>query len=953
MKLKYYKSVFLISILLIGFGFITKAQKNEKRDSLLKPNNFNQNKVVNIPFGTQPSNLVTSSLSTITGDEIKQNFNIDLGSALFGRLAGLTVAQANSEPGAATANFTMRGRNTFGVGDNSPLIIIDGFLGGGTDVGSVFAQLVPEEIESITLLKDASATAIYGARGANGVLLITTKKGANGPLKIDFSTRQGFGYAPNLPQFLNSGNYASLFNEALLNDGQPARYSQADIDAYRSGSDPVSFPNVNWYDEVLRKTAPVSSYNLNFNGGDSTVRYFVMLNVLGNQGLYKNFGDNFAESTNSTYNRYNFRSNVDINLSKNLSASFKLAGSLEQKDNPFGYTTGGQFDLLAALPPNAFPVRNPNGTYGGSNLFANPVANLENTGFFSSNSRTLQTSLRLTQKLDFITKGLNVSGVVSINNFFIAGSQKTKQYESFAITGKDAATGNPFYGPAIGQTTTLSAAEITRDQYRNFELQGSVNYDRKFGKHQLTGLAMMSIDNAILTELASAVGSGTDPYKHNSLAGRFTYAYNQTYIAEFSAGYMGSERFAEDRRYGFFPAGSVGWVMSNESFLKNSNSINFLKLRASYGLTGNDNIFLNSTSGRYPFFQGFNADGSEAVLANPFFTWEKENTLNLGLEAKLFKVLDFSFDLFNRQRRDILVNPRGTVPAFLGANVPLLNQGETTSKGFETSIGLDGRKSNKLKYFVAANFSYFNNTIGFDNQGIELNNGLVTAGDLNGQPRRLRALGFFTQSEIDQRATNPSLFPAPLDGNVRAGDLKYQDIGGPNGVPDGIIDDNDLVAIGNPGIPRMTVGLTTGLSFKNFDLNMVFQAVTNNSIYLGGNTFQAFQNNGQIGTIALGRWTPETAETATYPRLSAGNNLNNFRSSSFWERDGSFIKLRSAELGYSLPSKMANSVKVDNARLFVQGTNLFSLDRIEFGDPESLTGYPVLRTFTIGARIGF
>ncbi|OAQ42400.1 SusC/RagA family TonB-linked outer membrane protein [Pedobacter psychrophilus] len=966
MKLKYYyKGIFLISILLTGFSLISQAQKNEtrdsifKRDSLLKadgmklPFSLSQKKEVNIAFGTLPSNLVTSSISTVSGDEIKQNFNTNLGSSLYGRLTGLTVSQPNSEPGAATAGFTMRGRNTFGDGDNSPLIIIDGFIGGGSGLGSVFSQLLPEEIETITLLKDASATAIYGARGANGVLLVTTKKGGYNSLKVDFSTRQGFQYAANLPQFLNAGDYATLFNEGLQNDGQPVRYSQADIDAYRSGSDPIFHPNVNWYDEVLRDVVPVSSYNLNFNGGDSTVRYFVMLNALGNQGLYKNFGDDFEESSNSTYNRYNFRSNVDINLSKNLSASFKLAGSLEQKDNPFGYTTEGQFNLLASLPPNAFPVRNPNGTYGGSNIFANPVANLESTGFYSSNSRTLQTALRLTQKLDFITKGLNVSGVVSINNYFIAGTQKTKGYGRFAITGKDAVSGNPTYAPIIGQTTTLSAAEITRDQYRNYEIQGSLNYDRKFGKHYLNGLAMISTDNSILSRLSGDVGSGTDPYKHNSLAGRLTYAYNQTYIAEFSAGYMGSERFAEDRRYGFFPAGSLGWVISNESFLSKNSNINFLKLRASYGLTGNDNIYLGSSNGRYPFFQNYNFDGSEGVLANPFFTWEKENTLNLGLDAKLFKILDLNFDIYNRKRRDILVSPTGTVPVIIGATLPLLNQGKTTSKGFETSLGLNGGKTKKLNYFVSTNFSYFKNTIDFDAQGIQLNDGLVNAGALNGQPRRLKAIGFFTQDEINQRATNPSLFPAPIDGNVRAGDLKYQDVGGPNGIPDGIIDDNDLIAIGDPGIPRITVGLTTGLSFKNFDLNMVFQAVTNNSVYLGGSTFQAFQNNGQVSTIAIGRWTPENAETATYPRLSASNNLNNFRNSSFWNRDGSFIKLRSAELGYSLPSKISNSVRVNNARLFVQGTNIFSLDKVEYGDSEALTGYPVLKTFIVGARIGF
>lgn len=953
MKSKYCKCKIFIAILLISFSVVSKAQNIDSRDSIKNLDKSKTTKIINIAFGVQKPELTTSSVSTITGDEIKENFNTNLGSSLYGRIAGLTVSQPNFEPGAATAGFTVRGRNTFGEGDNSPLIIIDGFQSGGSGVGSIFSQLVSEEIESITLLKDASATAIYGSRGANGVLLITTKKGSEGPLKISFSTRQGFNYAAQLPQFLNSGDYATLFNEGLINDGLPARFTPENIAAYRDGSDPIFFPNINWYDEVLRKTAPVSSYNLNFNGGDSTIRYFVMLNSLGNQGLYKNFGDDFEESSNSTYNRYNFRSSVDINLSKNLSASFKIAGSLEQKDNPFGYTTAAQFNLLASLPPHSFPIRNPNGSYGGSNIYANPVANLESTGFFSSNTRTLQTSLRLTQKLDKVIKGLNVSGVVSINNYFIAGTQKTKSYERFAITGINSTTGQPIYGPPIGQKTTLAAAEITRDQFRNFEIQGSLNYQRSFGEHSLGGLFMVNTDNEVLNRLGAAVGSGTDPYKHNGLQGRVSYAYNQKYLAEFSAGYMGSERFAEDNRYGFFPAGSIGWVLSNENFLSQNKAVNFLKIRASYGLTGNDNIYLSSSDGRYPFFQSYNFDGSEAVLANPSFTWEKEKTLNLGIDAKLFRLFDLNIDLFDRERRDILVNANGLVPDLLGATVPLLNQGRATSKGVDASLTFNREEAKKLNYFVTTNFSYFKNTIDFDAQGIQLNSGLVNAGGLNGQPRRLRAIGFFNQNEINQRATNPALFPAPIDGNVRAGDLKYQDVGGPNGVPDGIIDDNDLVAVGDPGIPRITLGISTGLNFKNFDLNLVLQAVTNNSVYLGGSTFHAFQNNGQVGTIALGRWTPETAETATYPRLSAGNNLNNFRNSSFWDRDASFIKLRSAEFGYTLTEKVSKNFKLNNARLFVQGTNLFSIDRIEFGDPESLTGYPVLRTFVLGVKIGF
>lgn len=921
---------------------------------------------IDIGFGIKPIQQITSAIATVYGRDLQQNFNLNLGNSLYGRLAGLSVTQGGSEPGASTPNLYIRGLNTFGGASNAPLYIIDGYISNGANTSNAFMQLVPEEIETISVLKDAAATAVYGARAANGVVLVTTKRGQEGPLRISFTTRQGFTQARQLPTFLNAGQYATLYNEALTNDGLPTRYTDQDITAYQNGSDPVFHPNVNWYKEVLRSTAPVSSYNLSFNGGDKFVRYSVILNALSNQGLYKKFGDQDAESSNSNYSKYNFRTNLDVSLSDRLTAEFKIAGSVEQAKNPAGYNTVSTFNLLQSLPPNAFPIYNPNGTFGGNAQYTNPVANLLSTGFYQTNSRTILSSLKLTEQLDMIVKGLSASAAISINNFFQSGSRKTKQYPRYSISKR--ATGDTLYSPVIGQKTSISGAEETLDQYRNLIVQAFLNYKRTFGKSDVSGMLMFNTDNVTVfgpaSDPANPTANSTDPYKHNNGAGRFSYAYNNTYLAEFSAAYMGSDIFAAGHRYGFFPAASVGWVASNESFLKQNKAVTFLKFRGSYGLVGNDIIASQGLSTRYLYTATYSGGGyffgtgntatsgyAENALANPDVTWEKEKSLNVGVDVTLFKKLAVSFDYFNRDRYDILVSSNSTTPAFLGVTTPLLNQGKSNNRGFDVAVNYYNSPAKGLQFFVGSNVSYAKNTTLFNAEVLQLNSGLYATGNSVGQPIGLKAIGFYTPDDIAQRQANPRSVAGVLTEPIQAGDIKYQDIGGPEGKPDGIIDNYDRVPIGNPALPRLIVGLHTGFRYKGFDLDLVLQGVTGTSVYLDGNTFQAFQSNGQIGDIALNRWTPQTAATADYPRLSSKNNLNNYQFSSFWQRDGSFVKLRSTEVGYTLPTSLSNRININSVRFFVNGTNLFSIDKVKYGDPESLTGYPVTRTLTMGATI--
>lgn len=970
MKLPYTLKVFAFLLLTGAISPLAQAQAQRQTGQLSQKSDtiivVQKSNIERIGFDVQPRHLISTAISTIKGVDLEKNFTLNLGNTLYGRLPGLTVQQGGSEPGASTPALYVRGLNTFGGASNTPLYVIDGYISNGAGTSNAFMQLMPEEIESISVLKDAAATAVYGGRAANGVILITTKAGKEGPLKVSFTTKQGFNQAQKLPTFYNSYNYAQLYNEALANDALPARYTAEDIEAYRLGNDPYLHPDVNWYKEVLRKTAPVSSYNLTFSGGDKYVRYFVMLNALNSQGLFKNFGDQNAESSNSKYAKYNFRSNLDISLTNRLSAEFKIAGSIEQTNNPNNYTTGGTFNLLQQLPPNAFPVYNPNGSYGGTSLYSNPVGNLLSTGFYRNNSRTILSSLKFTEQLDMITKGLSASAAISINNYFESGSRKSKQYPRYSIS--KGVLGDTLYSPAVGQLTSLAGAEETLDQYRNLIFQAFLNYKRTFGKNDISVMAMFNTDNVTVfgptSDPTVPTANSTDPYKHNSAAGRLTYAYNNKYVAEFSAAYMGTEIFAPGNRYGFFPSGSIGWIVSNENFLKQASAINFLKLRGSYGLVGNDIIASQGLSTRYVYAPTFGGGGyffgtnntavggyAENVIANPNATWEKEKTLNVGFEATLFKKFDFTFDYFNRDRFDILVASSGTTPLFLGIVTPNLNQGKSNNKGFETSLRYSNTSKSDVQYFIEGNVSYAKSKIVFNAESLQLNSRLYGTGTSIGQPFGLEAIGFYSQDDIVKRQADPKSVPGVLTEIIKAGDIKYRDIGGPDGKPDGIIDGNDRMPIGNPGLPYLSAGVHSGIKYKAFDLDLVFQGVTGNTVYLGGNTFHAFQGNGQVAPIAAGRWTPQTAETATYPRLSSKDNLNNYQFSTFWQRDGSFIKLRSAELGYTLPASFSNKIRINTARFFVNGTNLFSLDKIEYGDPESLTGYPVTRTITAGIRI--
>lgn len=925
----YIRRILLVS-LLFGMNCSFAMAHTLRVDTLL------QNDINRVAYGIQPKWKTTGAVSSVKGNELK-SFVPNIANMLNGQIPGLVVQQWGCEPGADSPAMNARGVNTYGSGTGL-FIVIDGFQ----STEAYFQQLTPQEIESITLLKDASATAIYGSKGANGVLLITTKRGTSDKIKINFSIQSGFQQPLRLPEFLGAYDYATLYNEALVNDGKSPFYTPMDLEAYKTGNDPIFHPDVDWYGTILRKAAPITNYNFTASGSNEYFRYFVLLNVLDDRSLYRKAGNVSDFSKNGTYTRYNFRTNIDVKLSKRVQGAVTLGGTIEDKTNPgTSENTSGMFDLMSSIAPNAFPVYVSTGMYGGNSMYSNPLGDLMQTGYTSYNGRSLQAIFQLKGDLGFITPGLSVNGAVGFNTYFKSYSKKSRQYARYSV---DRDNADEIIYTTYGQNTSLAGDESSSSQWRDYSLQASLNYNRTFnGLHNIDAIYLGSYNDYVVT--------GTDlSYKNIAMGGRVTYSYDKRYIGEFSFGYNGTENFPKGHRFGFFPAGSLGWILSNEAFLKGNPILNYLKLRASYGIVGNDNI----GGIRYMFDQyydgyGYHLGNSNNVqdglvqgkLANPDVTWEKEKKFNVGFEATLVNKIDVSFDYFIQKRSNILSQPYRTVPDYLGISRPDINIGKVDNKGLETSIRYNGIGKKDLTYFVETSLWYAKNKVVYNAEAIQENEYLYGTGRIVGQPFVLEAIGFFKDEDDILKS------PTQTFTDVRPGDIKYKDQN-----KDGKIDSNDYYPIGYTSMPQITLGLHGGITFKGFDLDVFFQGAANRTVYCGGKYYHAFQNDGTVSSIALGRWTPETAETATYPRLSSENNLNNYQASSFWQKNGNFLKLRSLEIGYTLPFQLSRKINLEKVRIFANGTNLFSLDHMDgFTDPETMSGYPALRTISFGLSI--
>lgn len=927
-------------------SFLTQTLLVEKQKSVkivLKKDPNEQ--MVDVAYGQQNKLSVTSAMATISGEELTKTPVPTLSNTLYGLLPGLTVMQGKGEPGYDAPSMNIRGLGTFR--DNRFRTYVDGFE-------TPIDQLSTYEVENVSVLKDAAALALYGLHGANGAIIVTTKHGFDGKTKMNFNMVNGWQSPISLPKFLGSFDYANLYNEALANDGQAPRYTPADLAAYKAGSDTYLHPDVNWYNEVLRKSAPTSNYNVSFSGGNKSMKYFVFLGYMRNQGLYANTDNSGQVNSNADFQRYNFRSNIDIDLTKIVSASVDFGGRIEDRSFP-GFHGPSLWYNMSLIPPNAYPVRNPNGSWGGNGIYLdNPVASVLARGINSTHTRDLQATVRFKEKLDMITKGLMFSQAISVSNWFAGAYNKTKDYQRYELSAvkdvngvilkTDSGKDSIKYTPR-GKATDYSVDEGGNNQWHRTNIETALNYDRTFGIHGISAMVMYHQDEYL-------VSGNNVPYAYQSVMGRMNYSNNNRYFTELGFSYSGSENFLKGKRFGLFPSISAGWIVSNEDFLKNNSILNFLKVRGSIGLLGNDNI----GGGRFTYNQyyyytggytlGVNNDqgmGSigEGTLGNPNITWEKSTKVNLGIESKLFNKIDLNVDVFYDRRTAILADRSASIPGVLGVGAPNENVGKVTNKGFELELNYSD-KVGEFEYFVTGKAFYSINKIDYMDEVLRPFDYLYRTGQEIGQPFGLQAIGLF-KDQADITAS-----PVQTFSPVQPGDIKYKDQNG-----DKIIDQNDEIAIGKSSIPDFSYSLNAGFKVKGFDFQAFFHGVTNRTVFLSGPMVWAFQSNAKVGPIAEGRWTPATASTATYPRLTTLPNDNNYRNSTYWQRNGSFLRLRNVEFGYTIPASLTNRLKITKARIYVNGVNLITWDSVQVVDPETMDGYPALKSYNVGISVNF
>ncbi|MFT3903058.1 MAG: SusC/RagA family TonB-linked outer membrane protein [Niabella sp.] len=891
----------------------------------------------------------TGAIFTISGRELQRMMVGNLLNTLQGRIPGLTVVTGSGEPGYDNPTLYLRGQSSWNITGNRVLIYLDGYE---VDMNAI-SSLSAYEIESVSLLKDAMALSQFGLQGGAGVLWIRSVSGIpDSKIRITANARYGLQSVIDLPEVVNAYDFTTNYNKALQNDGLPIKFAKPD--AYKAANDPYH-PNVDWYKEVLKNTSTIQDYNLSFRGGSQRARYFVLMNYTDFTGLYrdataidKDFG------TNARYNKINLRGNVDLQLSKSLSVTANVTAITEDKNTPAGFTAAQLFDNLLKTPASAFPVKNPDGSWGITSAYNfNPVQRLQRFGIWNSHTRNLQTNFSFIEKLDVITKGLALKGGISFSNQYVGFYQKQFSVPAYEIT-KDAndqpvldAEGSPVYIQRGSVGETINEGETSHWNRNTGQL--GLEYNRSFGKSTYNAGLLIKRQNYSKNGLVYQL-------RHQNFAGNFSYDYDNRYMFDMSASYNGSTDFAPSNRFGFFPSVGLGWVISNEDFLRSNATVDYLKLRGSWGKIGNDNEnyrFLYqqwaTTGGSWLLGSGNSSMGGrkEGSIANTDFSWEEKTVLNIGLDFTLLKKISGTLDVFSEKRTGILEMPDAFVPQYTGFSLQYLNTGEVKNKGVEASLSFEDN-DHLFKYYVRASAAFARNKIAKRSEALQPYEYLYTKGYRLGQFKGLAYDGFYQEADFDASGI---LLPSVVTSSyatVKPGDLKYKDQDG-----NGIINDYDKIPIGYAKLPETTLGFNVGFRFHRFDFDAFLQGVLNRTVSLLNDAYiytHPFVDNNNMTEFSQNNWTSQTATTASYPRLSTLNNSNNDQQSDFWLRNGNFFKLRSIELGYTLPEIR----KLDAIRIFVNGTNLFTWDKIDHLEAERLSmGYPLMKAVTFGLKVKF
>jgi TonB-linked SusC/RagA family outer membrane protein len=909
--MKEYKTILTFLIILVLFVFEGRSQPDT-----IKIIQEKINKEINVAYGRQNKTILSSSVSTISGDELIKSSVSNFGNTLFGKLPGLFVVQGGGEPGYDSPTIRIRGA------DGTPLVMIDGFERDMT-------YLVPEEIESVSILKDAAALALYGMKGANGAILITTKRGAVNKSEVTFSMQTGLQSPVKTIEVLDAVDYMSLHNTAATADGLQPKYSAQDIAL--AGSSP-RYPDVNWKDQVLKDYSNVSRALLGVQGGSDFIRYYVNVGFLYNDGMYK--PENPDMNSNANLMRLNLRSNVDLNISKSTRFSMDLAGNMNKNAFP-AYSAGEIWNAIFTLPPNAFNVKNPDGSYGGTSvLLNNPVAMLETSGRNNAIDHFLNAGFKLSQKFDFIAEGLSANLNYVIDN---GANNSDGNWRYFQVRQIAPGVGDDYEYYTYREPTQYNTWSNSRST-RSSIFSADVIYN-------MPETARSGLNMIIRYQGESRYLSNSDltPYLVNNYGARIQYALENTYVLELTASYYGSDHFDEGNRYGFFPAGSAAWVLSNESFLRDSRLFTFAKLKGSYGINGL-NRYLN---GRYPFAQFYVGGGGfplgtgwdwyggiqPGMLANPDYSWELSKKLNIGLELELSEKVSFAAEYYQDKRSNVLyINY--THPSVSGANLPYENIGKLTYSGIDFKLGYSS-KGTSVGWFADFVMSYHKNII--EEMGEALH-----SGELRHLDRTGHSVSSVFGYEVEGYFQNPAEIqssPVQTFGTPRVGDLKYKDLNN-----DQVIDARDMTVIGDR-IGNIDFGLRLGFFVQNFDFEAQLQGQANRDIVLDWNKLaQPFLSGNAVTEIAL---------EDDFPTLSL-TNLNNYQPSAFWVRKGDFLKLRNLELGYTFQKDIPDHLKKNRVRIFLRGVNLLSLSEWKYSDPEyTVIGYPPMRSYLFGLNINF
>lgn len=869
--------------------------------------------------GVTTASRQTQSIATIGSEVLERNASPRIGDALYGLLPGLSVMQNVDWDG--IPSLTVRGGN--------PLIVVDG-------VPRAMETLNVSEIESVTILKDAAATALWGARGANGVLLVTTKRGIFNTKKIDVNYKFGMGVPINQPQMADAYTYAKARNEALFYDGKDLEFT--DLESIRNGT--AGYSNVNWNSEALRNYTTNHQLDFTFRGGGKRLRYFAILGYKNDVGIFNPTYTDMSERYQSQLKRFqlNARINLDVELAKYTRLNFSILGQLYQTNAP-GTSLSTIFNDLYSASALAFPVRTSQGVWGANTIMQrNPIAQICDVGYQKYDRQLLQSNLRMAQDLSMITPGLSAEVMVTYDMSATYRNIGTKQY-SYQI-------GDVVYGgnEALSITNDGLNASLKRAY-----AEAKLGYKRDFGKHDLNTALLYRY------EYTSSMGRN-NTQKRQYLLGQVGYAYDNRYLFDVVVNYYGTSYLQSGGYYRTYPAMAASWVVSNEKFFS-KDVVNLLKVRASYGVSGYDAIGYDLdkqywiSKNSYSFGDA-NASGGTGYGEGPLpvekLELQKATKTNIGIDVELFNRLALSAEVFTEKRRNIMVDGSKIIPAHIGITVPKMPVGANNYKGGEFSLSWND-KIGDFSYYAGGNISYVRSTVIENGEGYVPYANLSGKGLPVGQLFGLEAIGYFRdQADIDNSL--PQNFS-----EVRPGDIKYRDVNN-----DGMIDDNDRVAIGyNSSIPEIYYGFNLGFKYKNFGIDLLFQGAAHYSKILNtANVYWPLRNNTNISMWYLDdnvRWTEETRDIANLPRLTTLNNDNNFRTSTQWLADASFLKLRNLNIYYNLPQRWTRgAAKIEQVQLFVRGNNLFSLDKIKYLNCEDLTtAYPDLMNFYVGANIKF